>query len=470
MKKSGDKVDKSKAETKSPPQWYKQQSRAKAEAEVEVFTSTSLVNLVRLMHTYCLKLHVEEESAELQNNHTLFSQEEVWKYERPTEESDEEINVVSDDEGAAPETKQDEAAAAGSARGKLLKGVLLSGNYSPRGKKRVSFGPVHVASFDPSVEKGPDEEMSSDETASPLLGDKTALKNPSDSVSESRTQPSQSSPDRAEALPRKAEAKAKALSLQQYRQLRQKRQPLVEKQGNYTTKWPSVPEPPKELTPILCLQGHRPAGWAPKPQHPAAAAARPQPSEDRTLTPPRHSGLKRPRTDLAAPKVIVVPGSKGSPVKKSARLSIDPPNPVLLPMPVPQTAAEPPHREPSTGPSQPVHSHSSGTSPHTQLPAPEPLSQDGSSQFQELHIRFTSITSAVSSQSAALSPTASSKHRDPEVQTQLHPDTPPSPPPTAPGSDNEFPQSPQRAQSAAGIEAADLTSLLEQFEETQGEH
>ncbi|KAG8015158.1 hypothetical protein GBF38_022472 [Nibea albiflora] len=79
----------------------------KTEAEVEVFTSTSLVNLVRIMHPYCMRLHVEEEGDKPRRKDTLFSQEEVWKYERPTEESDEEINVVSDDEVTLQETKEE---------------------------------------------------------------------------------------------------------------------------------------------------------------------------------------------------------------------------------------------------------------------------------------------------------------------------------------------------------------------------
>ncbi|KAL7890206.1 hypothetical protein AOLI_G00024640 [Acnodon oligacanthus] len=51
-----------------------------------------------------------------------------------------------------------------------------------------------------------------------------------------------------------SEPKPKSLSLQQYRLLRQhKKPPSPEKAGGNSTKWPSLPETPKELPPIPCL-------------------------------------------------------------------------------------------------------------------------------------------------------------------------------------------------------------------------
>ncbi|KAL6487386.1 hypothetical protein MHYP_G00040120 [Metynnis hypsauchen] len=51
-----------------------------------------------------------------------------------------------------------------------------------------------------------------------------------------------------------SEPKPKSLSLQQYRLLRQhKKPPSPEKTGDNSTKWPSLPETPKELPPIPCL-------------------------------------------------------------------------------------------------------------------------------------------------------------------------------------------------------------------------
>ncbi|XP_051507902.1 peroxisome proliferator-activated receptor gamma coactivator-related protein 1-like [Myxocyprinus asiaticus] len=51
-----------------------------------------------------------------------------------------------------------------------------------------------------------------------------------------------------------SEAKPKPLSLQQYRLLRQQKKPdPVNKTEDYSTKWPKLPEAPKELPPIPCL-------------------------------------------------------------------------------------------------------------------------------------------------------------------------------------------------------------------------
>ncbi|XP_051241003.1 peroxisome proliferator-activated receptor gamma coactivator-related protein 1 isoform X2 [Dicentrarchus labrax] len=564
----GEKEDKSKTERKSPPHLYKQQIRTlfharnkKAEAEVEVFTTTSLVNLVNLMHPYCLKLHVEEEGDKLRRNHTLFSQEEVWKYERPTEESDEEINVVSDDEVTVKETKEEEECD----NGKLLKSALLNGN-SPRappsrGKKRVSFGPVQVSSFDESVEKGLKEQnLTSGHTSETVpLNSTKALENPTSSAFVPQT--SSSEMNKAEVLPPKGETKAKSLSLQQYRQLRQKRQPLVEKQGNYTTKWPSVSEPPKELTPILCLQGQTHNGCGPKTAHhyadgrrsganqlPTSAPPRPHPSEVKPSALLRRSGLKRPRTeskiispasplpDVTAnlPVNVIVPESKNSPAKKPTVLSIDPPNPVLLPLPVSQTTS------PSTDRSSPPESKVEFK--HFQEIQNEssviPLQQQPSSLgqklkvlkprvctilFQEIQNKFTKIASGVSSRSPALCPTTTQIQTSseckilqsqkcsliPTEEIKLEPKTPlsqsaetvrqtkcpsfsshisqlPTPvdacipvketlsevlpsksPPEEPSPPLQFGCRVQSATTDSGIEAPDLTSLLEQFEETQ---
>ncbi|XP_067276796.1 peroxisome proliferator-activated receptor gamma coactivator-related protein 1 isoform X2 [Pseudorasbora parva] len=50
------------------------------------------------------------------------------------------------------------------------------------------------------------------------------------------------------------ESKPKPLSLQQYRLLRQQKKPdPVDKTEDYSTKWPKLPEAPKELPPIPCL-------------------------------------------------------------------------------------------------------------------------------------------------------------------------------------------------------------------------
>ncbi|XP_044202077.1 peroxisome proliferator-activated receptor gamma coactivator-related protein 1-like isoform X2 [Thunnus albacares] len=578
IKSDGEKEEERKVEKNSLTLF--QPNDKKVENEVEVFTSTSLVNLVKIMHPYCLKLHVEEEGKgwestarpsasswdKLKKKHTLFSQGEVYKYERPTEDGDEEINVVSDDEAPAKETKEEEEGDEKRDDGKLLKSILLHGNSSRaplcREKKRVSFGPVQMASLDESAGKELNEKnQTSGHTSGITVSE--ALENPAGSALEAQTNPSSeiNSNNKAEVLPPKAETKAKSLSLQQYRQLRQKRQPLVEKQGNYITKWPSVSEPPKELTPILCLQGqristdhlHRPSS------HRTALPSRPNPVEDKPSSRTCGSGLKCPKTeskiispasplpDVLANADVNVPESKKSPVKKPTLLSSDPPNPVLLPMPVTQTASpstahssskeskvELLNRDSSletTANLQEIQNESTTSTSQTQPSSSEPKPKamlpkqdrnlDSTVLLQEIKNKLTEIVSGISSRSPALGSTttqteSNSECKEPQKYSpkptkdiKLEPKIPQSPcpdpvgqtkcpsstpyssqPPTSlntptpvketspevPSSispPEEPPPSPKlgcREQSAvgeSGIEAPDLTSLLEQFEETQ---
>ncbi|XP_041641730.1 peroxisome proliferator-activated receptor gamma coactivator-related protein 1 [Cheilinus undulatus] len=511
-----DEEDERKREKSSTQKMFKHQSeplfvskKKTADSEVEVFTPSSLANLVKIMHSYCLKLHVEEERDELRRDHTLFSQEEVWKYERPSEESDEEINVVSDDEVTVKETKKKEEVD----DGKQLKSVLLNGNSSKpppcREKKRVSFGPVQVASFDESEEKQSNEKNLKSQNVS------KAFENLACSALE--PQPLLPGIKKAAISPLKGETKAKSLSLQQYRQLRQKRQPLVEKQGNYTTKWPSVPEPPKELTPILCLQGKVQISCGPRAAqtypnvksngaqspvyktHHTSAPPGPCPTEIKPSTFLCHSGLKRPRNeskissfhDIPANINAVVSDSKRSAVKKP--LCIDPPNPVLLPLPVSQTMPPFTHTDSeslNTSPLQEIQNEFSGSSPQrdpsSSIPKPEEFIKNTviMNKDPETH-------SAVSCRSPLPCPTTTQiksspekKELQPQICTEPKIHLLPSPalvPVGAPvplketaedvSSSNSHPEeaSPtlQGVTADSGIEAADVTSLLEQFEETQ---
>lgn len=388
----------------------------KADAEVEVFTSTSLVSLVKLMHPYCLKLRVEE-GDQPRTHPTIFSQEEVWKYERPTGDSDEEINVVSDDEAPVRETKIRDEIDERRDSGQVLKSVLLNGNSrSPpsKGKKRVSFGPVRVASLDESEnglnESDPTNCHTSESESLPLNSTNT-LENP---AIEASATSSEVNYNKTEDQQPKAQTKARSLSLQQYRQLRQKRQPLVEKQGNYTTKWPSVPEPPKELTPILCLQKqngckpkmphHYPDPRKPdfKSSHLASSPRKLHSSEAKSSTYVNHSRLNHQRTESkvlspASPLPDILHESQKSPVKKPTILSSDPPNPVLLSLPVLQAA-------------------SPSTSNSSSAPKVEFLSRDSSLQSnrqpQELHTESSAAPLQRQTCSSELNPQVSPLIKD----------------------------------------------------------
>lgn len=451
-----EKEDESKIEKSSPPQFFRPQRQAlKAEPEVEIFTSTSLAHLVKIMHPYCLRLHVEEEVDKLRRNHNFFSREEVWKYERPSEEIDEEINVVSDDEETMEGTKEVQEGDDESGNGKLLKSVLLSGK-SPRGafkeKKRVSFGPVQVASFDVSVETGLNEKKQTgghtSRTVSVPLNSKTLLTSPDSTLEVSPETKS----NQTEALPPKGDIKAKTLSLQQYRQLCQKRLPLMEAQGNYTTKWPSIPEPPKGLTPIFCLQGQTQNNGEPEIAPMSidgwrntsdqvyrsqtsgyrtlclSALPKSQPSEARPSNAVSHNGSKRQRTESKIIPLVsrlpsvtsFLPESKKSALKKTVLLSSDPPNPVLVPL----TVSRAPLRiDPSSPLSkvevlnshsnfdntrhfQDVQNMSSSLSLQEESFSPEGSfgNQESSTLIQDIKTRLTTMPSDLSSLSPALYP------------------------------------------------------------------
>lgn len=94
------------------------------------------------------------------------------------------------------------------------------------------------------------------------------------------------------------EPKPKSLSLEEYRRLRQQRKPTpVEVQDNNSTKWPSLPEPPKELPPIPCLLQSNPKD----PRRPGPQAVKKDVEEVRPAWQPRGPGA--PPT----PEALLVP-------------------------------------------------------------------------------------------------------------------------------------------------------------------
>ncbi|XP_029002000.1 peroxisome proliferator-activated receptor gamma coactivator-related protein 1 isoform X2 [Betta splendens] len=511
----------------SPPR-FKQESQAEnkvAENEVEVFTAASLVNLVRLMHPYCLKLHVGEGDGP-KTSSRLFSGE-VWRYEKPTEESDEEINVVSEDEAPQNKTEDDEPERRSGSNGQLLKSVLVKRNSSSapssKEKKRVSFGSVQVASFDESQQKrSTGENLTTGhiyETVSCPTNGSKALEAPLCSALEPKTASSEMSSAAAEAVAPRGETKAKALSLQQYRQLRQKRRPLVEKQGNCTTKWPSVSEPPKGLLPLPCLQGQRQSSSEPKivllhpqstsastdhPQKPASKTSsyhnttpsRPKPSEAKLSCRIHRSGLKRPRTqsriispvsplpDVTDNKAKVVPQSKRRLVVKATLVSSDPPNPVLLPLALSQqltAALLDPSSEPKAQPDANLHStrhlaahqtESSEACPDRQAPSSQPKPPvvspplDSTALLQESRDGVSETSPDVPSPLCS-SVTQTECEKVPTQECSLSPMHETKQEPQTPQSQSLDHDKVQNSTGESGIEAPDLTSLLEQFEETQ---
>uniref|UniRef100_A0A8C6T795 Si:dkey-93h22.8 n=1 Tax=Neogobius melanostomus TaxID=47308 RepID=A0A8C6T795_9GOBI len=410
----------------------------KVDSDVDVFASASLVNLVRIMHSYCLKLQVEEEPGKSIKNSVLFSKEEVWKYERPSEDIDEEINVVSDDdEAVGAQMKECDNSS------KPLKSALLNGSPSKKEKKRVSFGAVQVTSFDlESVQVKRDIASSAANHCPDALANDTALESTISSENDIITD-----------TPQKPEGKRKPISLQQYRQLRQKRQPLVEK-GNYTTKWPSVTVPPKELTPILGVSGQKTTSVKPVITQNSIEGTKTssdvQPLKTKASNDLPHKA-KRPRIKpVASLPNLPLPLCKKSPTKKPTILSSDPPNPVLVPLPDQHTTPSEHalHQNRKTHHSQQLLEDKSITK---SISAPKCNNQSPIPAEQHKHLPNTLDVIPVNSPLLPYEPptpvTTPVKEMTPEA-FKLSLPSPCLPP-------------------SSGIEASDLTSLLEQFEETQ---
>lgn len=298
------KTDEGKKESKkkegSPPHLLEPQALLcsntwRAEAGVEVFSSSSLINLVKIMHPYCLKLQVEEEGERL-SRRQAFSQEQVWKYQTPQDGSDEEINVVSDDD-EGPKEKM------------FLRSVLWKEESSGQ-RKRVSFGAVHVSSFEESLRVGLIEKTQENVGEAPSNGAEAVTgslldQNVSQDVAGRN----------AGVVPLK---KARSLSLQQYRLRQQARAPLVEQPGNYTAQWPSVCGTPQELT-----RGTGPALLPPVSQPSACQdPSRTRRSRAECPTSPPHRPARHSKVAAKSQRSL----------QRKPPVSSDPPNPVVLPV------------------------------------------------------------------------------------------------------------------------------------------
>ncbi|XP_051940319.1 peroxisome proliferator-activated receptor gamma coactivator-related protein 1-like [Hippocampus zosterae] len=484
----------------------------KADTQVNIFTTSSLVNLVKLMHPYCLKMHVEEEGRDhrgtagplspwdkLQKKHTIFSQGEIWKYKKPTADSDEDINVVSDDDDDTPlKEREGKEGIAKKESSTPLKSAFLTSKSSkgpfPRAKKKVRFGPVQVASFDQSVEVGFDEKTLPSVAAADPPNDRVLIAPTTASIlSDLKNQ--------AEAPPPKGEGKAKSLSLQEYRQLRQERHPLVETKGSNTTRWPSVSKPPKELPPILCSHGQRQnlcemksslcliekSTISPDPRQraPCKATCRHPPGalDKKPLLAVRHRRSKSPQsesehTSLDGSKCrdehsdfrVKGAASKTSPLKNRTALSTDPPNPVIIHLPVSPTAN--PSNSHSSLMSSVEHSvaasqiQQSTMEPHSshEVECYFPITPQtkSSSECRETQNLMPQISQSVNSEPVTCDQGQSVREVLAEGPTRFSLSEKARP-------SFQYTRRNQSAAAESGIEACDLTSLLEQFEEKQTE-
>ncbi|XP_047459694.1 peroxisome proliferator-activated receptor gamma coactivator-related protein 1 [Mugil cephalus] len=314
----------------------------------------------------------------------------------------------------------------------------------------------------------------------------------------------------SEALPPVAlpvpEPKPKPLSLAEYRRLRQQKKPApVEKLDDNSTKWPSLPELPKELPPIPCLPDPSPRDpRRPIPQvakkeveevrpawQPKGPAAPPTP--EALLVPPSYMVAASNKVSAATP--VPKPQQTPEPSKQLQKPSAAPapssvknlaphqPTPVQPAVAcVPQSYGSPPSLKPAaqfmTSPVGKCAGALSGGKDEVKgVPQAQPVSPKC---VESLKTKTTTDVIKVAT-AAATGPVLSVPQKTTVVYQKV-PDAR-SAKPLSSGTQTkpamlEIKEKPQRAKSPTqelieaftseiGIEAADLTSLLEQFEETQ---
>uniref|UniRef100_A0A672G386 PPARG related coactivator 1 n=1 Tax=Salarias fasciatus TaxID=181472 RepID=A0A672G386_SALFA len=336
-------------------------------------------------------------------------------------------------------------------------------------------------------------------------------------------EPPQTTPPVSEVLPAEApavaEPKPKSLSLEEYRRLRQQKKPApVEKTLANGTKWPSLPELPRELTPIPCLP--TPSPKDPRRSNPHAAKksteeVRPAwhprgpaapPTPEALLVPPAYMVASSSRSSAPAPapapsrspQQSSVPGPDS--VKNSTTSQSAGPEscgPSVKPASQPLSSAESTHTDLSGGKTALIKTSQSQSVPSKSTESVEtcqktttgikPAAAAGSpaSHSEKTTVvppgvseaaKTASLHSPVISDSKSSKPTSSapllcSSSCDPQrmkekpvvLETKEKPTTA-----LKPGRARDPTQELIEAfTSEIGIEAADLTSLLEQFEETQ---
>ncbi|XP_022061572.2 peroxisome proliferator-activated receptor gamma coactivator-related protein 1 [Acanthochromis polyacanthus] len=176
--------------------------------------------------------------------------------------------------------------------------------------------------------------------------------------------------------PTAPEPKPKSLSLAEYRRLRQQKKPApVEKLDSNSTKWPSLPELPKELLPIPCLPDPNPKD----PRRPSPQTAKKEVEEVKPAWQPR--GPCAPPT----PEALLVPPAYM--VASSSKVS------AAAAVPRPQQTPEPSTLSPPQKPSVPLLSSVNSTTQNhnaAQLTVPYAPQSAGSSACLQPATRLTS--------------------------------------------------------------------------------
>uniref|UniRef100_A0A3P8TE44 PPARG related coactivator 1 n=1 Tax=Amphiprion percula TaxID=161767 RepID=A0A3P8TE44_AMPPE len=397
-------------------------------------------------------------------------------------------------------------------------------------KSQSSCLPTAVSSQQPDKTPKPLVELEDSSLAPAVILSPVSSESPTAAPS---SVTAQMTPAVSEALPPVAptfpEPKPKSLSLAEYRRLRQQKKPApLEKLDSNTTKWPSLPELPKELLPIPCLPDPSPKD----PRRPSPQAAKKEVEEVKPAWQPRGPcAPPTPEALLVPPAYMVASSSKVSvaaavprPQQTPEPSTLSPPQ--KLPVPLPSSVNSTTQNHNTAQLTVPCVPQSIGSSaslkPATQLTSSVdgkcpsalsggkarviviPKSLPESSKFVESSETCpkTTTVAAMCSAPSALRKTAVVSQKVPVVAALTSfnnpvPSESKSSKPTPSGTQLLNSQSlmkepdvletkktptttvtPQRAKSPTqelieaftseiGIEAADLTSLLEQFEETQ---
>ncbi|KAB5558937.1 hypothetical protein PHYPO_G00022950 [Pangasianodon hypophthalmus] len=189
--------------------------------------------------------------------------------------------------------------------------VLAKAGSSGRMKKKVRFAPdlasIHMYQVEDEANEGdvPDALSLADHTDDLKMAD---CDSQTSAVCGNSTEVAKKTPSQ------NANAKVKTLSLQEYRLLRQKKLPKEERKTDYRTKWPSVPETPKELPPIPCIPGYNSSQV--NVQTPSSNA--------KTSTP---GAVAKSRRNLHLPLKSL---PKQNPLVRKPVQAVDPPNPVTV--------------------------------------------------------------------------------------------------------------------------------------------
>nr|XP_057915108.1 peroxisome proliferator-activated receptor gamma coactivator-related protein 1 [Doryrhamphus excisus] len=334
----------------------------------------------------------------------------------------------------------------------------------------------------PDTSQQPDEMSKQVSQAPNELSSQLQLVSPSSPAAAPNSTASTVSEPLPPVAPAPPESKPKSLSLAEYRLLRLQKKPVVVESQSNSTKWPSLLEPPKELPPIPCL----PDPYPRDPRQPASHAARRDVGEIKPAWQPRGPcAPPTPEALLVPPAYMATSANKSATATSKCAMPQKPSagTPDVVNAQPPSSECQPANQSPDRQPKLP-DAQFAKISPQTTskmvnaavVPVTGLSEKTAISQNVPQVVPHNTAASSNNLPTSAKSPAINAKHC-PAPSLALHSlksqaimleanqkVTTPVEPPKAASPTKELVES---FTSEMGIEAADLTSLLEQFEETQ---